>query len=281
MLRVISATVCGLVLTVWPGYADPPCYGPGDVDGDAIVGLGDLEAFAECMAGPDAGPPPGCDPNAFGRADLDDDGDADVQDFAGLMLHVGDRYFDYGPQRENLEAEMLAMDVAGQLRAPDAEYERIFRDLALIRAAYAELVTVIDDPDYVSNQLIVGVDDAQPLDDYYRLNDYYLVTDEEIHSYFRLLTFCDNLNAPVMAPIYAALSEVEWADPNWWIGIDDYITIEVLSDTYRYNIDDGFWDCFDGCDCHRAWVIDVDEPGNVTLVSYNEWGMPWCEFSGD
>jgi hypothetical protein len=281
MLRVISATVCALALTVSPGYADPPCYGPGDVDGDATVGLGDLEAFAECMAGPDASAPPGCDPNAFGRADLDDDGDADLQDFAGLMLHAGDRYFDYGPQRENLEAEMLAMDVSGKLRAPDAEYERILRDMALIRATYAQLVTVVDDPDYVSNELIVGVDDAQPLDDYHRLNDYYLVTDEEIHTSFRLLTFCDNLNAPVLAPIYAALSEVEWADPNWWIGIDDYITIEVLGAVYRYNIDDGFWDCFDGCDCHRQWVIDVDEAGNVMLVSYDEWGMSWCEFGGD
>jgi hypothetical protein len=95
-----------------------------------------------------------------------------------------------------------------------------------------------------------------------------------------VLTYCDNLNAEVLALEYAGLPGIDWAEANYAIGIDDYITIQVLGTTYRYHIDDGFWDCFDGCDCHREWMIDVDDSGTVTLVSYNEWGMPWCDFGG-
>jgi hypothetical protein len=279
MSRMVTLIACMLCFLVCPSYADPPCYGPGDLDADGIVDAGDLAAFAGCLAGPDvAEPPPGCDPNNFERADLHADGDLDLHDFAVLALYVGREYFNYGPHRENLEAEMLAMDISGELRAPDAEYERILRDLALIRTAYPELETVIDDTDYLPNQLLVGLVDGQPLDDYYALNEYYQLESEEIHYSFRLLTFCDSLNAPVLAVIYAALPAVSWADPNYLIGIDDYITIDVIASTYRYSIDDGFLDCFDGCDCHRFWVIDVDEAGTVTLISYQEYGMPWCEF---
>ncbi len=281
MSRMIILIPCVLCFLFCPSRADPPCYGPGDLDTDGFVDAGDLAAFAACMAGPDVTePPPGCDPNSFGRADLHADGDLDLQDFAVLALYVGREYFNYGPHRENLEAEMLAMDISGELRAPDAEYERILRDLALIRTAYPELETVIDDTDYLPNQLLVGLVDGQPLDDYYALNECYQLESEEIHYSFRLLTFCDSLNAPVLAAIYAVLPAVSWADPNHLIGIDDYITIDVIGSTYRYSIDDGFGDCFDGCDCHRFWVIDVDESGAVTLISYQEYGMPWCEFGG-
>ena len=92
------------------------------------------------------------------------------------------------------------------------------------------------------------------------------------------LTFCDNLNPAVLAAEYAALPEVQYAEPNYWFGHDDQITVADLADVFRYSIDDGFMDCFDGCDCHRDWVLDVSTGGTVTLVSYVEWGMPWCEF---
>lgn len=281
MFRVFTPSICVLCFIVLPGYADPPCYGPGDLDADGFVDGGDLGVFAECMAGPDVTePPPGCDPEVFARADLEGEGDVDLLDYAVLSRLIGREYFNYGPHRENLEAEMLAMDITGQLRAPDAQYNRILRDLALIRVEFHQLETVIDDMDYLPNQLLVGLVDGQPLDDYDALNEYYQLESEEIHYSFRLLTFCDNLNAPVLAALYAALPAVSWADPNHLIGIDDYITIDVIGTTYRYNIDDGFWDCFDGCDCHRFWVIDVGELGDVTLISYEEYGMPWCEFGG-
>jgi hypothetical protein len=260
--------------------AQPSCYGPGDLDTNGAVDLNDHAIVAGCLSGPGMGTPPaGCGPASFARGDLDFDGDLDLNNFGLFVLAYQNRYFDYGPRRDNLEAELLAMDVSGQLRAPDGEYDRLLGDLQLIRFEYPQLLTVIDDPDYVPNELVVSLVDGEPLDEYAALNDYYMVTDEEwLFSTWWVLTFCDNLNAVPLGPIYEALPAVEHADPNWYYGHDDYITVTVIGTTYRYDIDDGFLDCFDGCDCHRQWAIDVDEFGTVTLVSYNEWGMSWCEF---
>ncbi len=280
MVRLLQAVVAiSLAATVAPLAAQPQCYGAGDVNADGIVDSGDLAAFSACMAGPDGGLPAGCDPDAFGRADRDDDGDVDLRDLAGLAREVGRTYFGYGAHRENLEAEMLAMALTGQLRAPDAQYARILQNLALIRVLYPGLVDVIDDPDYVPNKLMVKLVAGQPLDEYQALNACYLVTNEHhLFGDWWVLTFCDNLNAVALGPVYTALAAVQYADPDYYIGMDDQITVQVLPSRYRYSIDDGFWDCFDGCDCHRYWVIDVDAFGAVTLVSYQEYGMPWCEF---
>jgi hypothetical protein len=269
----------GLLAFVRTAALGTECDLPGDVNLDGNVDLADYGQLAACLAGPgEATPPPDCSSEDFAQADTDDDGDVDLGDFNELAHNFGLSRFPYGPHRENVEAEMLAMDLSGALRAPDKPYDRILRDLQLIREAYPELVTVIDDPDYMPNELLIGLDTSGSTEEYDALNEYYFVIDEEVHTSFRVLTFCDNLNAPVLAELYAAVPEVDWADPNWFIGIDDYITITEIGDKMRYDIDDGFHDCFDGCDCHRLWVIDVDLDGVVTLVSYTEEGYPWCEF---
>ena len=259
-----------------PGRSEQTCWGPGDIDADAAVSAGDLAAFADCLAGPEQ--PATCSPPIAPRADLEGDDDVDLRDCAELMQLVGTAYFNYGPRRDNQEAEMLAMALRGTLRAGNSDYDRILRDLGLIRAAYPDLVTVIDDPDYVPNQLIVKLLAGQPTDGYEALNQYYLVTDEEVYTWGRVLTFCDNLNAPVLAAEYAALPEVDWAEPNGLIGNDDIITVADMGGVFSYTIDDGFWDCFDGCDCHRLWVFYVTWAGQVTLESYEEYGQSWCEF---
>jgi hypothetical protein len=202
----------------------------------------------------------------------------DLADFSVFARVFQAEYFAYGPHRENLEAEQLAMHLSGEIRAPDEEYDRILRDLAMIRAAYPELVTVVDDIDYAPNELLIGLDTSLPIDGYMALNDYYLMVDEIVQSFYRRLTFCDNINAPVLASVYAELPEVQWADPNGLIGTDDRITITVVGETYRYSIDDGFLDCFDGCDCHRYWELSVTQDGAVSLISYKEVGQSWCDF---
>jgi len=279
MNRVCLTIICGVFCLVSASYADTGCYGQVDFDEDGMVTGADFQVFLECVVGPDVTePPPGCSPDTFARADLDGDGDVDLHDASLMSKLAGFTYFDYGPSRNNLEAELLAMAVSRQLRAPDTEYDRILRDLDLIREEYNDLRSVIDDEDYVPTEMLVGVDDTVPLDDYHTLNEFYGVLDEEIHTFYRLLTFCDNLNMPELGPKYETVPGINYAEPNYWIGIDDYITIEVIGDVYRYNIDDGFLDCFDGCDCHREWLIDVDQAGTVTLISYEEWGYSYCNF---
>lgn len=56
----------------------------GDLNADGVVDESDLDAFVRCLSGPQAGPPSGCDPAAFARADMDGDGDLDLRDYAQL-----------------------------------------------------------------------------------------------------------------------------------------------------------------------------------------------------
>ena len=59
---------------------------PGDLDGDAYVAFADFIVFAGAWAGPVVwDPPPGCNPTQFIRADLDDDLDVDLADFADFQ----------------------------------------------------------------------------------------------------------------------------------------------------------------------------------------------------
>ena len=81
--------------------------------------------------------------------------------------------------------------------------------------------------------------------------------------------------------MYAALDYVQFAQTNDLVGGQNFYTPSItLFNTWRWTIDDGFHDCFDGCDCHRYYIIDVDAAGNVTLISYQEIGQPWCDFGG-
>jgi hypothetical protein len=59
-------------------YVETFAYGDFDVDGD--VDLSDFALFAQCFAGADNPPAPGCPPGV--DADLDGDGDVDLTDFA-------------------------------------------------------------------------------------------------------------------------------------------------------------------------------------------------------
>lgn len=164
------------------------------------------------------------------------------------------------------------MHVSGELRAPDEVYDRVVRDLQLIRDRYPVLSAVVDGPDFVPENLLLRLDPEKPWTGYEEMNAFYQVVNvrpstiiPEIHR----LTFCDGLNARVLELIYESLHEVLYAGPNWWTGFPDRISVEELGETYRYTFWDGY-NCFDGCGCFRTWEIDVEYDGALTLVSYSE-----------
>ncbi|MCH8150451.1 MAG: FG-GAP repeat protein, partial [Planctomycetes bacterium] len=228
-----------------------------------------------------SGTPDSCDILEGISQDIDEDGIPDECENWSLC-QTGPEYFDFGPHRLDSEAERLAMQVSWELRAPDDEYDRIRSDLSLIREAFPMLDAVVDDPGYAPDQLIVRLSSSGSLPSYEDMNTYYQVVEDSLlgGTDTHLLTFCDNLNAPVLSAEYTALPGVLYAEPNLAIGTDDEITITLLGGVRRYTIVDGFHDCFDGCDCERTWVIDVDEAGDVTLILYdeNDFGWSWCVF---
>ena len=196
--------------------------------------------------------------------------DVTQEDKNQSLCQTGPDFFDYTPHRDNTEAEQLAMHLAGQLRAPDEEYARILRDLQLIREVYPEIAYVIDRPDYDPDELIVRLIEGESESEYQALNAYYQVVEDRRISQLlniHLLTLCDNLNIPLLVPVYVA-PNILYAEPSWLVGEGDEITVERLDTVYRYTITTGCGDCLSGCIYHRSWTIDVDENGILALLSF-------------
>ena len=64
---------------------------------------------------------------------------------------------------------------------------------------------------------------------------------------------------------------------NGIIGGENFWRPTVLGGgVWRWEVDDGFMDCFDGCDCHRVFTFETTADGQVTLIDYDESGAPWC-----
>jgi hypothetical protein len=85
--------------------------------------------------------------------------------------------------------------------------------------------------------------------------------------------------ANIMAVKLGGSGDVTSAEPNGLVGGQNFWTPSLLiNNNWRWTIDDGFLDCFDGCDCHRAYVMDTTTAGAVNLVSYQEYGQSWCDF---
>ncbi len=244
-----------------------------DLDDDGAIGVTDLLSLLG-QWGTDPGGPP----------DFDGDGQVGVTDLLVVLGKWGPATFDYGPPLSNAEAEQIALEMlgpAGPLRPAAADYARIVADLMRIRHEYPALNGQTHTPAWVANDLIVNLASGAPTEEYECLNTYYQVTGiSHLFSTWWVLTFAGNLNVEALVPIYVETPAVDFAEPNGLIGGENFWTPTVLGGgVWQWEVDDGFLDCFDGCDCHRFYVLETDALGNVTLISYQEFGQPWCEFN--
>ncbi len=278
MIKMLSvATV--VLMSASPVDADVCLYGDGDADAD--VDFADFAALQLCFTGTGGDASPSCDP-----FDFDGDGDVDLNDIAefGQGLTGPVPLFDYGASpRSNAEAEQLALEHFPPLLAEDEEYERILRDLAAIRAFQPHVLSVVHDMRWIPQEMIVKVTDGVTRCEFDALNAHYRMTELEFlfqsgGGTWYVVHYPGRLNIPVLAPNYAALDEVDSAGTNGLFGTDDHIDIQVSGAVWTYDMDDGFHDCFDGCDCHIFWTFRVDAAGNVEEVNRQCTGLPWCEF---
>lgn len=220
--------------------------------------------------------------NAGGAADVNNSGHVDVGDLLAVITTWGPCAFDYGPVYRDAEAHQIGLEMVDTLTLPQATYDRIDRDLNLIRLAYPALAGQAHSEAWIPNQLIVGVQQGQDLTDYQCANTYYRKSSQNLlfsfggTDYYEV-TFNGKCNTEALGAIYANLPGVSSADPNGLFGGENRWTpTDMGGGVWKWNIDDGFWDCFDGCDCHRVYEIDIDLAGNVTLVNYDQWGQEWC-----
>ena len=252
--------------------AAPPCNA--DLDDDGAVGASDLLILLVSWG-----------PCAECPADFDGNGSVGASDLLVLLTGWGPTVFDFSPTLDNPEAEQIALEMlgpSGPLRPELADYERIITDQASIRAADKRLLDQTHSPAWVANQMIVQREKGDPQRDYLCLNEFYQVTDEtNLFSNWYVLTFADDLNIPALTSIYMEAASVLFAEPNGIFGGQNFWVATKLKDgIWRWDIDDGWHDCFDGCDCHRVYVIETDAKGNVEIIDIQEWGQAWCDFGG-
>jgi hypothetical protein len=267
------ALVVGVALCIsLPIHAAPPCNA--DLDDNGAVGASDLLILLVSWG-----------PCAECPADFDGNGSVGASDLLVLLTGWGPTVFDFGPPLDDPEAEQIALEMlgpSGRLRPELADYNRIITYQALIRAADKRLLDQTHSPAWVANQMIVQREEGEPQQDYLCLNEFYQVTNEShLFSNWYLLTFADDLNIPALTGIYMDAASVLFAEPNGIIGGQNFWEATKLKGgLWRWDIDDGWLDCFDGCDCHRVYVIETDAKGNVEIISIEEWGQPWCDFGG-
>ncbi len=163
---------------------------------------------------------------------------------------------------------------------PPEIYDRVAFDLTAIRAAVPELADQAHTPAWLPNELIVNLDPGASQDEYECLNErHQLIAIDNIFDDWWVLTFAGNLNVPALVQLYAATPAVLFAEPNGIIGGQNFWSPQDLGNgTWRWTIDDGFCDCFDGCDCHILYVIETSAGGAVHVGSVQESGQPWCDF---
>ncbi len=268
---LLTSVVASLALAFTSSIqAAPPCNA--DLDGDGQVATSDLLVLFSFW-----GPCLGC------PADLDRDGSVNTNDLLDLFSEWGPTQFEFTAGQDDAEAQQIAIEMlgaGGPLNAPTEVYERIVRDLDLIRAAVHGLVGQTHSPAWVANQLIAQILEGEPQQEYLCLNEYYQVINlDNLFSNWWVITFADNINISALVPIYTEAPAVNIAEPNGIIGGQNFWSpTDLGGGLWQWVIDDGWLDCFDGCDCHRVYTIQTDAKKNVQIISIEEFGQPWCEF---
>jgi hypothetical protein len=276
---VAAAMLCAAVLLAMPraataawGHTTLPCTADFDCSGevDVLDLLQLLDAWGPCKKGYDC------------PEDLNQDGVVDVIDLLTLLDQWGPCAFQY-VNPDNPEAWQIGLEMPGPnppFHPSPEDYQRIIFDQASIRTQIPALDGVTHFPKWVDNQLLVSLDPNQPHDGFECLNTHFqLVNMQHLFSTWWVLTFAGSINVEFLAVGYASLPEVLYAEPNYWIGGDKFWVPTVgQGGVWHWFIDDGWHDCFDGCDCHRYYWIDTHPDGTVILTDYQEVGMPWCEF---
>jgi len=270
------AIVVAVALASVPAFeaiADRPC--PPDTNCSGAVDVNDLLTVIAAWGSSDP------------IADIDDSGTVEVNDLLAVITTWGPCLFNFGPAFANAEAHQIGLEMlgaGGPLALPPATYTRIDRDLGLIRTAYPNLVGQTHTMAWAPTQFIAAIIQGMPVTEFGCLNTYYQVIDiDPLFSSggidYKVVTLAGKINIAGLCAIYTDLPEISFAEPNGLIGGENFwVPTDMGNGTWRWNIDDGFWDCFDGCDCHRYYIIDVDAAGVVTLISYQEIGQSWCKW---
>ena len=174
------------------------------------------------------------------------------------------------------EAQILAIDVSGELLPPQELTQQILNDLAAIRKAYPIIADINYLPHYRPDELMVGIskDAAEQFKagQYHGLDElnkqYGVIAIDANHIYhgslnILVLKFDKIYNAELLSDIYEQANPegLVYAEPDYVAGDSDTIHAEPPD----YTFIEGWGDCPAGCINHRYWHFRV-ENGQVTLL---------------
>lgn len=168
------------------------------------------------------------------------------------------------------EAQMLAIEVSGQLRPPEELANQIDNDLAVTRFTFPSIAFIYYRYPYSPDELIVGLTDAAMVQyqsgQYHALdalNLEYGVINIRSGSRYIILTFNQVYNIPMLADIYEQANPegVRYAEPNYTIG--DGSTI--IANPPFYTFVNAWGDCPAGCIYHDYYYFLVEQ-GQSTSV---------------
>ncbi len=250
-------------------HADQSPVCPADLDCTGQVGVPDLlQLLAEWGN-------PGSD------ADLTNDGTVGVPDLLELLANWGECIFAYPTPPANTEAWQIALEMLGTtggLVPTQAIVDRVETDLALIRKAEPSLASQQHTMAWAPNQIIA----SYPADGENPNVDCLLAAygGQVVNIFFgsmHVIQFPGHVNMAAMAQLFANLPETAWAEPDGLVGGQNfYVPTNLGGGEWHWWIDDGWHDCFDGCDCHIYYEFKTDAEGNVTLLNKTQQGQSWC-----
>ena len=175
---------------------------------------------------------------------------------------------------ECTDAELLALEISGELLPPPAMVDQIEQDLASIYAVEPYLAKLDNRAPWVPGQIIVKITDDALVEylagEYHDLDalnaTYGLVEDRVLFNSWLILKFADPYHPHVLGDVYAAVESVINVEANGIVGDGDDI---IATEVGRYTFKHGWGDCPAGCIKEHFWVYTV-EGGLAQLV--NEYG---------
>ena len=179
-----------------------------------------------------------------------------------------------GHERPWDDAEVLALEISGELLPPPEVVEQVNADLAAIRAydPYFETIHVL--PAWCPGELLMELT-PQAMEDFRaglyhgldELNEQYgpvevrEAFENPIFNWLKL-TFSRPYNPDLLSDVYVKASGVLYVEPNHIAGDGDDI---ISGGVGRYSFKHGWGDCPAGCLNERFWVFLITA-GDVLLV---------------
>ena len=177
--------------------------------------------------------------------------------------------------KTNAESEQLTLEATGALTASQPVSERVAAELELIRTGYPAVASIKALPSWHLRQLLIGFDDPgwaavqggtytawDALNNSYgvtKIDAIYLAPNKVV-----VLTFAVPYNMPFLAPEYAKLPNVRYAEPNGVVGDGSDVCLSMDGDNHFFIFNAGSGDCPAGCTQHTYWGFVVTANSEIT-----------------